>query len=94
MRNRVLHIVAYDVRDPRRLRRVLDVVKAYSTGGQKSVHECYLTSAERATLDKALAAEIREAEDSVVIVRLDPRCGVRTLGIAEAPRDPAFFYLG
>jgi CRISPR-associated protein Cas2 len=91
---RRLHLVAYDVRCPRRLRRVLHVVKAYATGGQKSVHECWLTNAERGELKARLAAEIDPAADSVLLVRPEAHAPVRTLGVAEPPRDAAFFYVG
>jgi CRISPR-associated protein Cas2 len=93
MAERDLWIAAYDVRDPRRLRLALRVLKAYSTGGQRSVFECFLTEAER----KQLLAEIREVlapEDSFLLVMLDPRAPVRTLGIAVPPADPPFFYIG
>lgn len=93
MAERDLWLAAYDVRDPRRLRLALRVLKAYSTGGQRSVFECFLTEAER----KRLLAEIQEVlapEDSFFLVRLDPRSPVRTLGIAVAPADPPFFYVG
>lgn len=93
MAERDLWIAAYDVRDPRRLRLALRVLKAYSTGGQRSVFECFLTEAER----RRLLAEIQEVlapEDSFLLVLLDPRSPVRTLGIGVAPSDPPFFYIG
>lgn len=93
MAERELWIAAYDVRDPRRLRLALRVLKAYSTGGQRSVFECFLTEAER----RRLLAEIQEVlapEDSFLLVMLDPRSPVRTLGIGVAPADPPFFYIG
>lgn len=91
---RTLHVVAYDVCDPRRLRRVLNVVKAYSTGGQKSVHECWLTAAERDVLRAQLLAEIDPREDSVLLIRPEPHAPVHCLGIATQPRDAGFFYVG
>lgn len=94
MQLRTLHVVAYDVRDPRRLRRVLQVVKAFSTGGQKSVHECWLDAGERDLLRRQLLAEIDPAADSVLLVRPEPHAPVRCLGIATPPRDAAFFYVG
>lgn len=93
-RSRPLHIVAYDIADPGRLRRVHVAVKAYATGGQKSVHECFLGEAEYRGLRAALLERINPAEDSVLILRLDPRMGVRTLGLGVKPRDEPFFYIG
>lgn len=91
---RPLHLVAYDVADARRLARVLDAVKAFSTGGQKSVHECFLSPGELAELWRELARAIDHRSDSVLVLRLDPRQGVQTLGIGVPARDLPFFYVG
>jgi CRISPR-associated protein Cas2 len=79
---------------PRRLTRALKTVRAYATGGQKSVHECWLLPGELAVLKRDLEAVIDAGEDSVLFVRLDPRLKPRTLGIARPPVDPAFFFVG
>ena len=71
----------------------LQVLKGYSTGGQKSVFECFLTDAERNRL-LAEAAAVLEPEDSFLMVRVDARTQVLTLGIAVPPEDPPFFYVG
>ncbi|MCS6781206.1 MAG: CRISPR-associated endonuclease Cas2 [Geminicoccaceae bacterium] len=94
MSKRLLYLVCYDVRCPRRLARVLRVVKSWSTGGQKSVHECWLTLAELVRLERELAAEIDRSEDSLLLLRPDLSAGVRTLGIAQKPRDPRFLFVG
>jgi CRISPR-associated protein Cas2 len=94
MTERPLIIVAYDIASSRRLRRVLYTVKEYSTGGQKSVHECFLSGRENAELRARLAKIIDPREDSVLFVRPIPRGLPRTLGIAQPPRDEPFFYVG
>ncbi len=43
MLNRCLYLIAYDVRVPNRLVAALHLTRRYATGGQKSVHECWLT---------------------------------------------------
>jgi hypothetical protein len=43
MTQRILHLACYDVAEPRRLVAALKLTRAYATGGQKSVHELYLT---------------------------------------------------
>lgn len=48
--NRSLFLIAYDVRHPRRLRRVHQVLKDFASGGQKSAFECYLSLVERKEL--------------------------------------------
>jgi len=94
MSKRVLYLAAYDVSDPTRLRKALQVVKEYATGGQKSVYECYLSDAERTRLLRDLGLVLDEREDRFMLLRLDPRSRVRILGIAVKPADPDYFYVG
>lgn len=94
MENRKLYVAAYDVRDEKRLRRALQIVKAYATGGQKSVFECFLTEGERRKLLADMKAALDLDVDSLLLVELDPRMEVLTYGIAVPPRDPPFFYAG
>jgi CRISPR-associated protein Cas2 len=91
---RTLYLVAYDISHPRRLARALKAVRAYATGGQKSVHECWLLPGELLALKHDLESVIDRGEDSVLFVRLDPRMKPRTLGIARPPSDPSFFFVG
>jgi len=93
MTQRKLYIAAYDVAAPRRLRQALDIVKNYATGGQKSVYECFLSAAERAELLRDVSTALDDLEDRFMLVHLDPRCHVRTMGIAVKPADPAFYYV-
>jgi CRISPR-associated protein Cas2 len=94
METRSLYLAAYDVTDPRRLRKALGLVKGYSTGGQKSVHECFLTISERERLLRDMAAVLEEAEDSFLLLRLDPRARVLILGKAIEPMDAPYFHVG
>jgi CRISPR-associated protein Cas2 len=91
---RILYIVAYDVRKPERLNRVRYFLKGYSTGGQKSVYECFLTDVELKIVTRKLNSIIREDEDRIHIFALDGRSKTHTLGIAIQPKDPSFFYIG
>ncbi|MGD9507361.1 MAG: CRISPR-associated protein Cas2 [Geminicoccaceae bacterium] len=94
MSKRTLWLVAYDIACPYRLREVLCAVRTWSTGGQKSVHECWLTRGELALLRRELAAIVDLSQDSVLFLPPDPSRGVRTLGLAQRPRDPRFFVVG
>jgi len=94
MSERDLYIAAYDITSQRRLRAVLKLIKQYATGGQKSAYECFLTPWEKRRLLADLRDAIDPLEDRVLMIRLDPRSRVHTLGIAEAPSDPLFFYCG
>jgi CRISPR-associated protein Cas2 len=94
MPQRQLHLAAYDVAQPSRLRRALHVLRGYATGGQKSVFECFLTDGEKRELIDAMADVIDAEEDRFFVMRLDPRSKVQTLGVAVRPADPRFFYIG
>lgn len=94
MASRQLYLAAYDIASASRLRRALYCLKKYAIGGQKSVFECYLTQAERRQLLGEMKGIIDSGSDRFLLLRLDPRSGVRTLGIAVKPADPAFFYVG
>jgi CRISPR-associated protein Cas2 len=91
---RRLYLIAYDICEPARLNKVRDVLKAYSTGGQKSVYECWLTGTELTEVTETLRRLIDADEDRVHIVTLDGRSRPAALGIAVPPSDPAFFYFG
>jgi len=94
MCTRQLYLVAYDVADAKRLRNALNCVRAYATGGQKSVHECWLTEAERHQLIESSQSILDPQEDRFLLIRLDPRQPITTLGCAIEPSDPAWFYIG
>ncbi|HMY01316.1 MAG TPA: CRISPR-associated endonuclease Cas2, partial [Agitococcus sp.] len=70
MPQRQLFLAAYDVREPKRLKKALHVLRDYTCGGQKSVFECYLTIAERQRLISRVLGVIDESEDFFLIVPL------------------------
>lgn len=94
MPQRDLHLAAYDISEPRRLSAALKLTRAYATGGQKSVHELYLTAAERSSLVEDMSLLMDLNTDRFLLLRLDPRSRVHTLGKAVAPSDPDYFYVG
>ncbi len=91
---KTLFIAAYDIRDNKRLRRALKVIRAYASGGQKSVFECFLTAAESKKLLADVLLVIDETEDRFFLLKLDARCQVITLGKAVPPQDGSFYYVG
>ena len=94
MTQRFLHLACYDVAEPRRLAAALKLARVYATGGQKSVHELFLTAAERITLVEDMSALLDLDTDRFLLLRLDPRSRVYTLGKAVQPADPDYFYVG
>lgn len=93
MSKRTLYIAAYDIAEPDRLREALYALKGFSSGGQKSVFECFLTDSEKAELIASVHSVINITEDRFFLVRMDSRMRVRVMGIAVQPIDPEFFYI-
>ena len=89
---RRLYLAAYDISDDGRLVRVLAVVRDYPSGGQKSFCECWLAAAEWQQLHREIAAVIDPAVDRFALFPLAPRRPLVTLGVAEPPAAPEFFY--
>ena len=71
------YLVAYDIRDPKRLRQVHKVVKGFGFAMQYSVFVCDLDARERASLMELLLKVADTRIDSVAMVDLadphDPR---------------------
>ncbi len=91
---RKLYLVAYDISSAVRLRAALHCVRNWATGGQLSVHECWLTTGELKELRRSMRRILHPKEDSLLVIRLDPRQKPVTLGLALPPEDPDWFYAG
>lgn len=94
MSQRQLYLAAYDVKSPRRLVAALKLVRTYATGGQKSVHELYLSVLERSHLVQDMSVLLDGEFDQFLLLRLDPRSRILTLGLGQPPSDPDYFYVG
>lgn len=88
---RHLYLIGYDISQPARLSRMMDIVKGMSLGGQKSFYECWLTEGELKQLLKQVVHTLDGEDDSFLLVRLDPRRKSRGLGVAVAARRQSFF---
>lgn len=75
MADRTRYLLAYDIRHPRRLRRVHDVAKSYGEPLQYSVFVCDLTRVELLDLKAGLLFEMNPREDSVGIFDLGSPVG-------------------
>jgi CRISPR-associated protein Cas2 len=93
MTQRTLYIAAYDISDDRRLRDALRILKGYASGRQKSVFECFLSEAEKDHLIQRVRGVIDSEEDRFLLLRLDRRGKILTLGRAVAPVDPPWYYV-
>ena len=75
------------------LQRLVSNSGEHATGGQKSVHEVWLTAAEKREVLNDMPHFLQE-QDRFCLLRLDPRSRSHVLGTAEAPADPDYFYVG
>ena len=69
------YIVSYDIADPKRLRMVFKVMRAWGDHLQFSVFECQLTRMDLVRLRAELAGIIHHDEDQVLFVDLGPAEG-------------------
>lgn len=75
MAERTRYLLAYDIRDRRRLRRVHQVAKTWGYPLQYSVFVCDLTRSELLMLKSDLLEEMSVVQDSVGIFDLGPPDG-------------------
>ena len=71
-------LVCYDVRDPKRYRRLFKIVKGAGEAVQYSVFRCRLDDGETERLRWRLA-QVMAPEDSLLIVDLCPSCSRRVV---------------
>ena len=64
------YLVCYDIRDPRRLRRVFRVMKGYGEHWQYSIFFCALRAIDRVRMQSDLEEEMNLKEDQVLILDL------------------------
>lgn len=86
------YLVAYDVRDPKRLRRMFKAMRGFGDPLQYSVFRCDLSDQEKVSLRAAVSAIIKSDEDQVLIVDLGPATGrggtcFEVLGCQRPPEE-------
>jgi CRISPR-associated protein Cas2 len=83
------YVVAYDISEPRRWRRVFKTMKGYGVWLQLSVFHCRLDGGRRAAMAMALETLIDHSTDHVVILDLGPAeevdLAVESLGKSFTP---------
>jgi CRISPR-associated protein Cas2 len=78
------HLIAYDIANPRRLRRVIKLMESYGERLQYSVFLCDLSGYERARWERDIREVLNMGEDSVVCIDLgsvESSAPVVTLGV-------------
>lgn len=89
---RQLYLISYDIADCRVRSRLLRLIKASASSGQKSVYECWLDEHELAELIHVMDAMINPVTDRALMICLDRQAAIHTLGIAPVPGDAKLFY--
>jgi CRISPR-associated protein Cas2 len=84
------HLVCYDIRQPRRLRRVHRCMLGWGTPLQYSVFHCLLNGADKQRLTDELNALIDPREDDIRIYALRSPAAIEFLGPPPAP--PLLFF--
>lgn len=87
------YLVCYDIRDPKRLRRVHSVLRGYGEPWQLSVFFCVLKQIDRVRLQTDLEEHMNQKEDQALILDLGPnekeaRKSVTTIG-QPLPEPPS-----
>jgi len=75
----MLTLVAYDITDDKRLRRVAQTCEDYGVRVQYSVFECFLEESEFDEFWLKLLELIDDDEDRLVAYKIDARCAKETL---------------
>jgi CRISPR-associated protein Cas2 len=87
------HLLAYDIRDPRRLRRVAKVLEGYGERLQESVFRCKLSPRKLERLQFELNRELA-TEDALLVVPLCSGCAAhlqfRGTAFEWPPEPPSF----
>lgn len=90
MNDRNLFLVAYDVRDAKRLRKIHKKLLGFGVAIQFSIFQCELTPAEKQLMVGVVSEIIQHNEDRVLIVNMGKRKGradrvIQVLGRQELP---------
>ena len=76
-------LIAYDIRADRTRRRIYKILLEWRLDGQKSVHECMLSSAEAQELFIQLGQAIDPAADRLLLAWVAPRRPLFARGVGR-----------
>ena len=72
-----IYIVAYDISDTKRWRRIFKILHGYGEWLQLSIFQCRLSKTKRAELESRLREIIRGGRDHLVIIDIGPAANVK-----------------
>lgn len=91
----MLHLVAYDIREPRRLRRIAKICEDYGIRVEYSVFECDLSEDRFLEFWKALEGEIDSEDDALLAYRICGSCirRIESMGAVVRPGRPLLYII-
>lgn len=91
----MLRLVAYDIRDSKRLHRVAKVCSEYGFRVEYSLFECDLNDQHFETFWSRLTSQIDVSEDRLICYELCRHCAKKiiTYGVAERPQKPLLYIM-
>ena len=72
-----LYLVTYDISDPKRWRRIFNIMKGYGHWLQLSVFQCRLTARRRTEMTVRLEECMKPTEDHILIMDMGPADKIR-----------------
>lgn len=81
------HLIAYDIADPKRLRRVIGIMESFGTRLQYSVFLCDLTTSEFLSWKSQMMDVLVLAEDSVVTIDMGELGRSTPVSVIGKPRS-------
>jgi CRISPR-associated protein Cas2 len=86
-------VIAYDITDDDRRRKVSETLENYGKRVQESVFECHLTPVQREELEGRIMALIDAVEDNVRYYRVCQDCVAQTTVVGPVPltTDPDYY---
>lgn len=72
-----LYIVAYDISDAKRWRRIFKILHGYGDWMQLSVFQCRLSKTKRAELESRLREVVKNGQDHLMIIDVGPAKNIK-----------------
>ena len=72
-----LYIIAYDISDSKRWRKIFKILHGYGEWMQLSVFQCRLSKTKRAELESRLREVVKNGQDHLVIIDIGPAKNLR-----------------
>ena len=72
-----LYLVTYDISDPKRWRRIFNIMKGYGHWLQLSVFQCRLTARRRTEMTVRFEEYMKPTEDHILIMDMGPADKIR-----------------